>query len=370
MTGDGETRTALLGFGLAGSVFHGPLIAATPGMRITTVVTSDLERQARARLQHPGATVLGRVDDFAALARDHELVVVATANREHAPLARAALEAGLAVVVEKPMAPTVAEARGITDLARRRNVVLTVFHNRRWDAEILTLRRLLAERRLGKVVRMESRFERWRPTVATRWRESSDPRDAGGVLFDLGSHLVDQALHLFGRPTHVYAEIGVRRDQAAVDDDDFVALHHEGGVVSHLWLSVLAAHTGPRLRVRGLRGSYVVDQLDAQEDALRAGADPAGPDWGVVPPERWGTLYGGEQPQPVESERGGWPRFYEQLAAALRGQGPVPVSAEDGVMVIEVLEAARESARAGEVVVLSPSPRAGGAAAAPGRNAG
>jgi predicted dehydrogenase len=345
-------RTALIGYGVAGSVFHGPLISAAPGMQIATIVTSDPERQQRARREHPGANVISRIDDFDVVARDHELVVVATANRHHVPLARAALEAGLAVVVEKPMAPTAVEARELVMLARARRSLLTVFHNRRWDSEILTLQRLLAEDRLGAVARVESRFERWRPDVVDRWRESQDPLDGGGLLLDLGTHLVDQALHLFGRPSHAYAEVAVRRPGAAVDDDDFIALHHRGGVRAHLRMSVIAAAAGPRLRVLGVRGSYVKETLDAQEEALQAGlrADSAG--WGREPPERWGTLVDSAGSHPIESEPGGWPQFYALLSRALHGAGPVPVPPEDAVAVLEVIEAARESARSTAVTAV------------------
>lgn len=347
---DGEIRTALVGFGLAGGVFHGPLISATPGLVLATIVTSDPERQRRARHDHPGAAVITRTDDFDAIARHHELVVVATSNRYHAPLASAALQAGLAVVVDKPMAPTAAAARELVVLAHRRGRLLTVFHNRRWDSEILTLQRLLDHERLGVVARVESRFERWRPDVAAGWRESPDPLDGGGVLLDLGTHLIDQALHLFGRPSHVYAEIGRRRPGAAVDDDAFVALHHPAGISVHLWTSIIAAATGPRLRVLGLRGSYVKETLDGQEDALRSGARPDAGDWGTEPPERWGTFADGTRTIPVESVPGAWPQFYAQLVTALRGAGPPPVAAEDGVAVLEVIEAARAAARSGDMV--------------------
>lgn len=354
-------RTALIGFGLAGRVFHGPLIATTPGMRIATVVTSDPERQARAAQEHPGAAVVPGVDDFDLLARDHDLVVVATANRHHVPLARAAIEAGLAVVVEKPMAPTAAQARDLVALARNRGCLLTVFHNRRWDADILTLQRLLAEDRLGPVARVESRIDRWRPEVSTRWRESPDPQDAGGLLLDLGTHLVDQALHLFGRPSHVYAEVGRRRAGAAVDDDDFIALQHAGGVSVHLWATSIAAAAGPRLRVLGLRGSFVKQAVDGQEDALRSGARPDAAEWGREPPQQWGLLTDSAGTHPVESEPGAWPRFYELLGAAMRGGGPAPVAPDDAVAVLEVIEAGREAARLRSVMPVgaAPSPHPG-----------
>jgi predicted dehydrogenase len=204
---------------------------------------------------------------------------------------------------------------------------------------------------------VESRFERWRPDVAAGWRESADPLDGGGVLLDLGTHLIDQALHLFGRPSHVYAEIGRRRPGAVVDDDDFVALHHAGGISVHLSTSLIAAASGPRLRVFGLRGSYVKETLDGQEDALRSGARPDARDWGMEPPERWGTFVDATGATPVESVPGAWPQFYAELVTALRGAGPPPVAAEDGVAVLEVIEVARESARSGEVMPVRYSER-------------
>jgi scyllo-inositol 2-dehydrogenase (NADP+) len=347
-----DVRTAVIGYGLAGEVFHAPLIAATPGMRLATVVTSNAERQQRARRDHPGVRIVERVDDVWHSSADHDLVVVATPNRQHVPIASAALAAGLDVVVDKPMAPTSAQARELIEAARRQQRLLTVFHNRRWDSEILTLQRLLAEERLGRVVRVESRFERWRPQVTERWRESTDPEDAGGLLFDLGTHLIDQALHLFGSPQRVYAEIGCRRPGAAVDDDVFLALGFADSLDVHLWMSMVAAGGAPRLRVLGLRGTFVRQRLDVQEDALRAGARPDGGGWGREPEEMWGRVVDDSGEHPVESEPGAWPTFYRQLVAALRGAGPVPVPPEAAVAVLEVIEAARHSGATNSVVSL------------------
>ena len=205
-------RVGLLGYGLAGRVFHAPLIAATPGLEVTTIVTADPDRRARAGQDVPRARVVASADEVWARADEHDLVVVATTTGTHVALASAAVDAGLAVVVEKPLAPRAGQARALVERAAAAQVMLTVFHNRRWDAEYLTLRRLVADGALGDVVRYESRFERWRPErTPGAWREELSADDGGGVLLDLGVHLVDQARSLLGPVTHVYGEVAARR---------------------------------------------------------------------------------------------------------------------------------------------------------------
>ncbi|WP_327046881.1 Gfo/Idh/MocA family oxidoreductase [Microbispora sp. NBC_01189] len=364
-------RVGLAGFGPAGSFFHAPLIAATPGLRLSAVVTRDPGRAGRVRADHPGAEVVASAED---LWDACDLVVIATPNRTHVPLAAEALKAGLPVVVDKPLAGAADEARDLVRLARDRGLMLTVFQNRRWDGDFLTLRRLLPE--LGEVRRFESRFERWRPVPKGGWREAGGPEDVGGTLFDLGSHLVDQALTLFGPVAHVYAETDVRRAGIRNDDDAFVALTHRSGTRSHLWMSAVAGQPGPRLRVLGSRASYVKWGLDPQEERLRAGERP-GPDdfgrgegprdgcgterregwgterhegWGTEPPERWGFLGVEGDVRPVSTEPGAYQRFYEGVVACLRDGAPPPVPAEEAVATIAVLEAARLSASLGQVV--------------------
>jgi predicted dehydrogenase len=350
---DGAIRVGLVGYGLAGAVFHAPLVASTPGLALVSVVTADPERRARARREHPGVRVLGSAEELWSAAGEHDLVVLATPNTTHLPLGLAAVAAGLAVVVDKPLALSAAEGRRLLDAARERGVPLTVFHNRRWDGDLLTLRRLLAEGALGRVRRFESRFERWRPAARPgAWRERSSPEAGGGVLLDLGSHLIDQAVLLFGRPGRVYAEVDRRRADVAGDDDVFVALEHPGGVRSHLWASAVAAQAGPRLRVLGERGAYVKQGVDVQEAALRAGRRPTGPGWGGEPRERWGRLGADGELRPVPTEPGAYQAFYAELAAALRGGGRLPVDPEDAVAVLAVLDAARASAHAGTTVAL------------------
>jgi predicted dehydrogenase len=339
-----DLKGAIVGYGLAGAAFHAPLISSTPGLVVSTIVTGDLGRREQARREHPGARVVASVEDIWELADEHDFVVIATRNDAHVPLGERAVEAGLPVVVDKPLAASAAEAAALVEHAGARGTLLTVFHNRRWDSDHRTLRRLLAEGTLGDALRYESRFERWRPDPrADAWRETTEPARGGGVLLDLGTHLVDQALLLFGPVTGVYAEIDNRR-RSPGDDDAFVALRHRSGTYSHLWMSGLAAAPGPRLRVLGTRAGYVVGEVDGQEDALRSGRRPAnGEPWGVEPESRWGRLVRGEDHYAVPSEPGAWPVFYAKLERALREGGAPPVDPADAVAVLEVLDAARRS---------------------------
>ena len=346
-------RVALIGYGLAGAVFHGPLISSTPGMSLETIVTRDPGRRARASSDHPDAVLLDDVEALWERGPDHDLVVVATPNRSHVPLGLAALEAGLPVVIDKPMAPTAEEGRRLVAEAAERDLFLTVFQNRRWDGDFLTVRRLLSEDALGPIVRFESRFERWRPQVRPEaWRERGDPEEAGGLLFDLGSHLIDQAVVLFGPPRTVYAEVDRRRPSAEVDDDVFVALEHDQGVRSHLWMSVLAAIRGPRMRLLWVHAAFEKFGLDVQEQALSEGARPGGPAWGREPPERWGRLSTGEVERTIETEPGAYQEFYRGVAASLREGAPPPVDPNDSVTGLEIIEAARESACTERVIAI------------------
>jgi predicted dehydrogenase len=345
-------RVGLIGYGLAGAAFHAPLIAATPGLRLAAVVTGDAERRRQAERDHPGVVVVTPAERLWTDALALELIVVASPNRTHVPLATAALEAGLHVVVDKPLAPTAAEGRRLVDEARRRGRTLTVFQNRRWDGDFLTLGRLLRDGALGEPLRFESRFERWRPTPKPGWRERGTPEEAGGILYDLGSHLVDQALTLFGAVTHVYAELDRRRPGVEVDDDTFVALAHASGVRSHLHMSAAAAQPGPRMRLLGSRAAYTKLGLDVQEDALRRGERPDRAGWGEEPAERWGVVGAGDDLRPVRTEPGAYPAFYAGVVAALRDGAAPPVDPNDAVAGLEVIEAARRSAADRRVVAL------------------
>ncbi|MGH2762219.1 MAG: Gfo/Idh/MocA family oxidoreductase [Thermoleophilaceae bacterium] len=347
-------RAGLVGYGLAGSAFHAPLIEATPGLRLASVVTSRPERAERVREEHPHARVLPDVRELLADAGSHDLIVVASPNSTHVPFGLAALEAGLHVVVDKPLAGSVADARRLVSAAAEApGLVCAVFHNRRWDGHVLTLRRLLREGALGELWRLESRLDRWRPRVqAGAWREDAVAGTAGGALFDLGPHLIDGALWLLGPAVRVYAEVDRRREGAAVDDDFFVAVTHSSGARSHLSAGLAAAQAGPRLRALGSQAAYVKWGIDPQEAALRGGERPDAPGFGREDPADWGTLGAGDAAAPVETEAGRYLSFYEEMEHAIRAGGPPPVPLDAGVATLEVIEAAFESARSGRTVAL------------------
>jgi scyllo-inositol 2-dehydrogenase (NADP+) len=351
---DRPTRVALAGFGLAGAVLHAPLIAATPGLEIVAAVTRDPQRRATLAAEHPQARAVDALDDVLG---EVDLVVVVAPNRFHVPLAQAALDAGCHVVVDKPIAVDAAQARALAARAQDAGRLLVPFHNRRWDDDFLTLRRAVAEDRFGRVLRLESRFDRWRPSIREgAWREGGDPADGGGLLLDLGSHLVDQAVRLLGPVTSVYAELDVRRPGGVVEDDVFVALAHTGGARSHLWAGVHAADGPPRFRVLGDRGAFVSHGLDPQEAALRAGAAPGDPGFGRRDVAADGGAFwhdGAGAPAAIAMETGAWGGFYPAVLAAIRDGAAPPVTADQAVGVLELLEAARESAARGTVVAVA-----------------
>ncbi|MEU5428272.1 Gfo/Idh/MocA family oxidoreductase [Streptomyces olivoreticuli] len=350
-------RVGLIGYGLAGSVFHAPLIAATDGLALDTVVTASPERQRQAVTEHPGVRTVADADALFARADELDLIVIASPNRTHVDFARTALEAGLPVVVDKPLAATAAEAEALADLAEERGLLLGAFQNRRWDNDFRTVQQLVRDGALGEVLRFESRFERWRPRPKGGWRESGDPAEIGGLLYDLGSHVVDQALALFGPAATVYAEVDVRRPGAEADDDTFIAVTHTNGVRSHLWVSAVTAQLGPRFRVLGSTGGYVKYGLDPQEAALREGLRPTDDRtaWGVEPESAWGRIGAGESPrtgggEPVPTLPGDYPAYYAAVAQALRTGGEPPVTAREAAATLRVLEAARVSADQGRAV--------------------
>jgi scyllo-inositol 2-dehydrogenase (NADP+) len=338
-----DLRVAIVGYGLSGRFFHAPLVAATDGLEVVSVVTSNPMRRAQVAAEHPRAKPVSDVQElWSGIAP--ELVVVATPNSSHVAIASAAIERGVPVVVDKPLAVTADEAEALVARARGAGVTLTVFQNRRWDTDQLTLQRLIAEGALGRIVRYESRFERWRPEVdRSKWRESEDPEQGGGVLLDLGSHLVDQSLTLFGSVTHIYAEIDARRGTPA-DDDVFIALRHATGTVSHLHVSAVTPAPGPRLRVQGSVAAFLVSGPDPQEASLRSGTRPdTVARWGAPQERERGRLVTGERSVPVPSEPGAWPRFYALLRDALLVGGPPPVDPREAVASLRVLEAARRA---------------------------
>ena len=335
-------RIGLAGYGLGGRYFHAPLLASAANCEFLGVVTTSAERgrQVAADLGRPAFASLQELASAGA-----DAVAISTPAATHVTLTQQALRLGLAVACDKPFALEVGSARQTVELAEQLGVPLTVYQNRRWDSDFLTLCELLGKGSLGELTRFESRFERFRP-------EPGPPGAGGGTLLDFGSHLTDQALVLAGPVKSVYAEMHFRSDPGGLDDDVFIALTHEGGVRSHLWGSWRQGAPGPRLRAAGTSGSYVIADVDGQEARLRSGASPAsaGQRWGIEPPERWGRLFRGDTAEPVPSACGAWDRFYPAFAAAVRGTQPVPVNPWDAVATAAVLDAARISARTGQVV--------------------
>jgi len=339
-------RTAVVGYGLSGSVFHAPLIAADGSYSLDVIATSDAGRQSAATTRFPGVKTVRDGDEVLDLAPNLDLVVLGTPPATHYPLAKAALEAGLDVVVDKPFAVTSAQGQELIELANELGRVLTVFHNRRWDGDFLTLQKLLAVDGVGKVTRFESRFERWSPIIAKAWKARATAADGGGTLFDLGSHLIDQALQLFGPATVMHAELKARRSDERADDDVFVVLKHRSGVLSHLHMNMLCAQQAPRFRVLGSVGGFTKHGVDPQEPYIVAGGSPLDEEYGVEAPEWAGLLGRDGHLDALPTERGAYPEFYRLLAEKIFDGGatsaaPLPVDPADAVEVLKLIEEAR-----------------------------
>ncbi len=346
----------LVGYGLAGRVFHAPLIRATPGLSLTGVVTSNPDRAARAREEHPEVTIFSDLET--ALTAPVDLVVVATANRTHVSSAEAALRAGAHVVVDKPIAADAAEAQSLADRADSLGLLVVPFQNRRWDSDILTALHVAESGALGMIHRFESRIDRMRVAPKPGWRGSADPADLGGMLYDLGSHLVDQALLLMGPAVSVSATVRSVRPTDPTDDDVVILLTHDSGAVSVLSASQVGAFSEPRMTLLGTRGGLRIPRADTQEDVLRTGLIP-GTDWGMEP-EGHAALLRTYDDESAATERylplqaGQWPVFYREVEGAIRGQGPAPVAIADVIADLRVLDAARASSAASATIRLDP----------------
>lgn len=346
-SGDRPIRVALIGYGTAGAVLHAPLIAATAGLELHAIVTTQPARQRAAGSAHPGATIVADVGE--AWRGGFDLVVVASSSGAHAELAEQAIAAGAAVVVDKPLATTARAAERIVRRASSRGVPLTVFQNRRWDSDFLTLRKVLADGRLGRPTRLEARFEVHQALDAAAWQESPDPADGGGVLVDLGSHRIDQATVLFGAPSSIYAELHRRRPGTLVEDDAFVSMTHAGDVTTHVSLSRATHGGGPGFRMHGSDAAFEIDGTDPQWEALARGDRPGGAGWGRQTATGRVTSEAGDATsvRRVRPVPGDYQRFYAAVRDALQHGTPMPVDPTDAVAVLRVIEAARASAARG-----------------------
>jgi predicted dehydrogenase len=338
-------RIGLVGYGRGGRYFHAPLITAA-GCHLAGVVTRSPQRRAELAKDYPGTPAYDTLADLADAGVD--AVVVSTPVDTHVPLVQLAIALRLPVVCDKPFALDAAAARDTVETAERAGVLLSVYQNRRCDADFLTVAKLVSSGALGEVVRFESRMEQYPP-------ESGFSSTGGGVLRDFGSHLVDQALQLFGPVGSVYAEVNVRADLGGFDDQFFAALRHRSGVTSHLWGTwVLRGAPGLRFRVIGSTATYAVENDDRQADLLLAGRSPAteGDMWALTPEDKWGRIYRDGAEEPVPTERGRWESFYAAFAAAVRGEANVPVNPWDAVAALTVLDAARASGEQGQAVAV------------------
>ena len=332
----GEIGVGLIGYGLGGRAFHAPYVRATPGMALRAVVSRD---PAKVHADLPGMRVVPDVDTLLG-EPGVDLVVVSSPDALHAEHALAAIRAGKHVLIDKPFATTLADARAVAAEGEAKGVVVTAFQNRRWDADFRTLRALIASEALGEVVQFESHFDRWRPVPADVWKEARP----GGAWLDLGPHLVDQALVLFGRPLGIAADIATLRKEAPAPDYFHAVLRYPGHRVI-LHSSKLAAAHDQRFVVHGTVASWVKHGLDVQEAATVAGAAPGEGNWGHDPVEGLLTRPG-EAPVTVPNLKGDYRLFWNALAAAIRGGGDNPVPASDAIAVMELLDAGLRSAEA------------------------
>lgn len=335
-------NVGLVGFGLAGQVFHAPVIRAVEGLRLTTIV----QRSGVGDPRYPDVQFVTSLEEL--LARPIDLVVVATPNTSHHPIARQCLLAGRDVVVDKPFTATLAEAEDLVRLARERGRLLSVYQERRYTGDFVTVQRIVASGELGRIVRYEAHFDRFRPEPKPgAWREQ--PLPASGVWFDLGPHLLDQALLLFGIPRAISADIRSERADAAVDDAFDVTLHYPG-LRALLRASVLAAAPRPSFAVHGTTGSFVKHGLDPQEAALKAGRTPDEPDWDREPPELYGTVTTAERARRVPTTPSSFTRYYENVRDVILGTAEPAVTPKQVLDVMRGLELAVASTSEGRVL--------------------
>ncbi len=354
-------RTGVVGYGLAGRVFHAPFVNAVEGLELSAIVqrTGDTAKQA-----FPKAAQVRSFDDL--LASDVELVVIGTPNPSHYPMSKQALLAGKHVVCDKPMTVTVAEAEELEQLAKEKGVFLFPFHNRRWDGDFQTLQKIIAEGKVGRIVTLDSRFDRYRPEPKPgAWREEEE---GGGQLYDIGPHLIDQALTLFGHPDTLTASVRQDRNMGKVPDAFDLSLTFPTGrdrtILVQLGTSTLAADPSPRYKLHGTGGSWTKHGLDPQEPTILGGKLPppqGSPEvWLAEPEDRWGTLTTApDQRQPndlvktqVPTIAGDYRGFYENVAATIQGTADPEVTARCAIRVMRIIELALESQRTGSTVTV------------------
>ena len=343
-----KVQVAMAGFGKGGRIYNAPVISSVEGLEIRKIFTSSRENIAAAGKDYPDAQVVNSYEDIIEDAAI-DLVVITTPNHLHKHYATKALRAGKHVVIEKPITPLAAQAEELIRLAREKELILSVHHNRRWDSDFLSIRKLLEDGKLGEVVEYEAHFDRFRPDIKEGWKENPEI-PGSGILYDLGSHLIDQALVLFGLPTEVFADIRIQRKNASVADYFELLLYYPNLKVI-LKAGMLVKGKTPTYLIHGTKGTFIKYGNDPQEEKLKAGFKPSGTkDWGLEPNASWGSIDTIDEKGFIISRQGDYPAFYENIYKAITAGEELAVKPEEARDVIRIIEAALRSQAEGRKV--------------------
>jgi len=332
-----KLKVGIAGYGLAGRSFHAPILAGT-NFEVTAVLTTNDVRKRHAKEDFPTVKIVSTIEELCA--QDLDLIVIASGNQVHLSQALTAINAGIPTVVDKPMGINVAQTREILDAADSAGVAVTTYFNRKWDSDILTLKRVIRDGQIGRVIRMDSRFERFRPQLNSQsWRENNSPEDGGGLLLDLMPHLISTAIECFG-PANLKSS-SIRSVRGGADDDCVLILAHESGVESILSASAVVGAPGPRLRVIGSEGAFVVNELDAQEALLRAGKAPKDGKWEEDTSSQ-AFIHRGDSVEEFKTDPGNYASFYSLVHEAIVNKTAMPISPEEILAVAQIIDKARE----------------------------
>jgi scyllo-inositol 2-dehydrogenase (NADP+) len=332
-----KLKVGIAGYGLAGRSFHAPILAGT-NFEVTAVLTTNDVRKRHAKEDFPTVKIVSTIEELCD--QDLDLIVIASGNQVHLSQALTAINAGIPTVVDKPMGINVAQTREILDAADSAGVAVTTYFNRKWDSDILTLKRVIRDGQIGRVIRMDSRFERFRPQLNSQsWRENNSPEDGGGLLLDLMPHLISTAIECFG-PANLKSS-SIRSVRGGADDDCVLILAHESGVESILSASAVVGAPGPRLRVIGSEGAFVVNELDAQEALLRAGKAPKDGKWEEDTSSQ-AFIHRGDSVEEFKSDPGNYASFYSLVHEAIVNKTAMPISPEEILAVAQIIDKARE----------------------------
>jgi scyllo-inositol 2-dehydrogenase (NADP+) len=337
-----KLRVGIAGYGLAGRSFHAPILSAT-NFEITSILTNNDVRKRHAKEDFPNAKIVSSIEELCS--QELELVVIASGNKMHLSQSLTSINAGIATVVDKPMGINVQETKQILEAAESAEVQITTYFNRKWDSDTLTLKRIVRDGHIGNVIRMDSRFERFRPKINPQsWRENNSPRDGGGLLLDLAPHLISTAIECFG-PAELKSA-SVRNIRGGSDDDCLLVLEHTSGVESVLSASAVVGSPGPRLRVIGTEGSLIINDLDPQEALLRAGKTPVEGRW-LENTSSAAYIHRGDVQESFDADPGNYCGFYSLVHEAISNKTVMPVSASEIINVAQIIDRAREISKHG-----------------------